>query len=280
VTWRIRVEHRSTYRYAKTAHTSYNEARVTPLTTPTQMVLDAAVTVTPPARTRRYWDYWGTAVHVFDLHEPHEQLDVWGKSVVETMVAPLRRSAVSWADLRSDIVRDDFAELLSPTSQVPVDARLLQVAADMAGDGDPHDAATAAVNWVRSHLAYVPGSTGVHTSAVEAWEGGRGVCQDYAHLTLALLRGMGIPARYCSGYLHPNADAGFGVEMAGESHAWIEWWGGEWYGVDPTIGWPVGERHVLVARGRDYHDVAPVRGVYHGGPTAALEVEVSLTRIG
>jgi transglutaminase-like putative cysteine protease len=91
---------------------------------------------------------------------------------------------------------------------------------------------------------------------------------------------MGIPGRYCSGYLHPNADAGFGVEMVGESHAWIEWWGGEWYGVDPTIGWPVGERHVLVARGRDYSDVSPMKGVYHGGPTASLEVDVRLTRVG
>lgn len=280
MTWRIKVEHRSTYKYAKTAHTSYNEARVTPLTTLTQMVLDARVTVTPPAKTRRYWDYWGTAVHAFDLHEPHDQLDVRGSSVVETLVAAVPRSTVAWHDLDDVLVRDDFAELLAPTVQVPIDPRLIEVAHELRKKADPYGAAGEAVDWVRSHLAYVPGSTGVHTSAVEAWEGGRGVCQDYAHLTLALLRGMGIPARYCSGYLHPNADAGFGVEMVGESHAWIEWWGGDWYGVDPTIGWPVGERHVLVARGRDYSDVSPMKGVYHGGPTTALEVDVRLTRVG
>jgi transglutaminase-like putative cysteine protease len=280
MTWRIKIEHRSTYRYASTAHTSYNEARLTPLTTPNQTVLDAEVWVTPAARTRRYWDYWGAVVHVFDLHEPHEQLDVQATSVVETMVSPTPRSAATWADLFTDTVRDDFAELLAPTAQVPADPRLVAVAGELADARDPHDAAMAAIEWVRTHMAYVPGATGVHTSAVEAWEGGRGVCQDYAHLTLALLRAMGVPARYCSGYLHPNADAGFGAALAGESHAWIEWWGGEWYGVDPTIGWPVGERHVLVARGRDYSDVAPIKGVYHGGPTTSLEVEVRLTRIG
>lgn len=280
MTWRIKIEHLTRYRYGATAHTSYNEARVTPLTTPTQMVLDASVTVTPAAHTRRYWDYWGAVVHVFDVHQPHEQLEIRGTSVVETMVVPTPRSTVAWEELADPLIRDDFSELLAPTAQVPADPRLGAVAAELTAGCDPYDAVAAAVEWVRSGLAYVPGSTGVHTSAVEAWEGGRGVCQDYAHLTLALLRAMGIPARYCSGYLHPNADAGFGVAMAGESHAWIEWWGHGWHGVDPTIGWPVGERHVLIARGRDYADVAPIKGVYHGGPTVGHDIEVRLTRVG
>lgn len=280
MTWRIKIEHLTRYRYGTTAHASYNEARVTPLTTPTQMVLDSQMTVTPAVRTRRYWDYWGTAVHSFDVHQPHDQLEIRGVSVVETLPAPTPRSMLTWAELDDPTVRDDFAELLTPTTQVPDDSRLVAAAAELAAGCDPHDAVAAAVDWVRSVLSYVPGSTGVHTSAVEAWEGGRGVCQDYAHLTLALLRAMGIPSRYCSGYLHPNADAGMGVTMAGESHAWVEWWGHDWYGIDPTIGWPVGERHVLVARGRDYADVAPVKGVYHGGPTVGLDVDVRLTRVG
>src|SRR5581483_704123 len=108
-----------------------------------------------------------------------------------------------------------------------------------------------------------------------------GVCQDFAHLTLALLRAMGLPARYCSGYVHPNGsgDARLGETVEGESHAWIDVWTGEWQGFDPTAGIPVGAHHVLVARGRDYADVPPIKGIFHGGPTARLDVTVSLTRL-
>ena len=116
------------------------------------------------------------------------------------------------------------------------------------------------MSWVRDQLTYVPGTTGVHTSAVEAWEGGEGVCQDFAHLTLAVLRSMGLPGRYCSGYVHPDGDADLGATLEGESHAWIEVWSGDWQPFDPTAGNAIAEHHVLVARGRDYADVAPVRG--------------------
>ncbi len=88
---------------------------------------------------------------------------------------------------------------------------------------------------------------------------------------------MGIPARYVSGYLHPEAERG--RRYAGESHAWLEAWVGEWRAFDPTNAAEVSERHVLVGRGRDYADVAPVKGIYHGAPAEAVEVDVSLERI-
>ena len=88
---------------------------------------------------------------------------------------------------------------------------------------------------VRDNVAYVPGSTGVQTSAQEAWDLRKGVCQDIAHLTVGLLRGVGIPSRYVSGYLHPRADAQIGETVEGQSHAWVEWWCGGWEGYDrPT----------------------------------------------
>ena len=90
---------------------------------------------------------------------------------------------------------------------------------------------------------------------------------------------MGIPARYVSGYLHPARKADIGERLAGESHAWVEAWTGGWWGFDPTNLEPIGHRHVAIARGRDYADVAPVRGVHSGGGEAALEVEVSSTRL-
>jgi transglutaminase-like putative cysteine protease len=105
------------------------------------------------------------------------------------------------------------------------------------------------------------------------------VCQDFVHLTLAVLRAMGIPARYTSGYLHPSPDAGVGDTIAGQSHAWAEAWTGEWHGLDPTNGGPTGERHVTVGRARDYADVSPFKGIFQGGPAEALGVTVELTRL-
>jgi transglutaminase-like putative cysteine protease len=162
---------------------------------------------------------------------------------------------------------------------VPYDARIAEVAEQLKDGRSPLDATLEAIGWVRAALTYVPGTTGVHTSAVEAWEGGEGVCQDFAHLTLSVLRAMGLPARYCSGYVHPERDADLGATVEGQSHAWIEAWTGDWRALDPTAGKTTEEHHVLVARGRDYADVAPVKGIFHGGPTASLDVTVSLTRL-
>jgi len=94
------------------------------------------------------------------------------------------------------------------------------------------------------------------------------------------LRGMGIPARYVSGYLHPKPDAEHGETVEGQSHAWVEWWCGGWEGYDPTNGVPTGVRHVIVARGREYADVTPLKGMYHGAPSSELGVSVQVTRLG
>jgi transglutaminase-like putative cysteine protease len=90
---------------------------------------------------------------------------------------------------------------------------------------------------------------------------------------------VGIPARYVSGYLYPNADGAVGDTVAGQSHAWVEWWCGDWVAFDPTNGGPAGLRHVTVARGRDYADVTPLKGVYHGAPSTGLGVTVEITRL-
>ena len=279
MTYRIRVEHYSRYRYANIVHSSFNEARITPLTTPWQMVLESRVHVEPAAALQSYVDYWGTVVQSFELHQPHDELTVVGRSVVETTPQPEAADYLTWGELHNESVRDQFAELLAPTNQVPSDPRLDGPARALIQDCSPASVGLAAVEWAREQLTYVPGTTGVHTSAIEAWNGGEGVCQDFAHLTLAVLRTMGVPCRYCSGYLHPEGDAAVGSTVSGESHAWLEAWTGDWTALDPTAGSPTGERHVLVARGRDYADVPPMKGIFHGGPTAKLDVTVALTRL-
>jgi transglutaminase-like putative cysteine protease len=284
MSWRLQVAHTTGYHYEGEVIASYNEARITPLTDPEQLTIDASVEISPPARPYRYWDYWGCLVHAFDVHVPHQQLVVTGRSLVETSAAVDDVEAdpgAAWDEIDAPATRDQFQELLAATAYVPQaePAIAAQAAAIRADSGTPHAAALAAANWVRDTLVYERGITRVSTSAVEAYEAGHGVCQDFVHLTLALLRDMGIPGRYVSGYLHPDANAAVGQKVLGESHAWVEWWAGEWVRFDPTNGLPAGERHVVVGRGRDYSDVPPLKGIYSGGSAGDLEVSVELTRM-
>jgi transglutaminase-like putative cysteine protease len=277
--WRIRVVHETGYSYAAPVHESYNEVRLTPRTDNRQNVIVSRVETSPATRSFRYTDYWGTTVTAFDLHAPHTELAVTATSVVETAdaVEPIRTA--TWAELGGLAVRDRYTEMLEFTPYVPRDRELGRTARALRRGKDPVDAVLAACRWVRSHITYQAGTTGVHTSAIEAWDTRKGVCQDFAHLTLLLLREMGVPARYVSGYLLPRADTRVRDTVRGESHAWIEAWTGGWWGYDPTNDMEIAHRHVWVAVGRDYADVPPLKGIYSGGKAAALAVNVDMTRL-
>lgn len=277
----MRVVHSTGFAYNAPVTSSYNEARLTPHSDSRQNVIVNRVETVPATRTYRYIDYWGTAVTAFDLHAPHEELEVSGSSVVETEpdAYPDDAEPVDWDDLASEYVVDKFDELLTYTAYVPRNRSLAATARRLTKGMAPREAVRAVCSWVHSEMQYVPGTTGVHTSAVDAWIEKKGVCQDYAHLTLVLLRSVGIPSRYVSGYLHPKADGEIGETVVGESHAWIEAWTGAWSGYDPTNDVPITERHVSVGLGRDYADVTPLKGTYIGGEATDLDVVVEITRL-
>ena len=277
--WRIRVVHTTGYRYSAPVIQSYNEARLTPRNDRKQNLVVSRVETTPATRSYRYTDYWGTEVTAFDLHAPHTELKIVSSSVVETGEAADPVNGVGWADLRSPEVFDRYAEYLEWTDYVPKNRELMNIARTLRKGRRPADAVLAVAEWVHDKLTYQRGTTGVHSSAVDAWHAREGVCQDYAHLTLALLRSIGIPARYVSGYLHTKPDASIGETVSGESHAWIEAWTGGWWGFDPTNDIEVGGRHIWVAIGRDYADVSPLKGTYSGGAASAIEVSVAVTRL-
>lgn len=279
MTWRLSIRHTTGYRYAGAVHSSYNEARVTPLSTDRQIAVEAEVAVTPSTPTYRYWDYWGTLVDAFDLHEPHDELSIVGTSVVETSAPVAERPSASWDELRGAENVDRHAELLAPTIFVPHDEALDGQVAELAALPSPVDAVDGAVSWAHDRLEYAKGVTTVRTTATDALRLGAGVCQDFAHLTLAVIRPLGIPVRYVSGYLYPDESAEVGTTTTGESHAWLEAWTGDWWGIDPTHHRPVGERHVVVGRGRDYGDVTPLKGIYQGAPASGLTVSVEITRL-
>ncbi|QYG92092.1 transglutaminase family protein [Iamia sp. SCSIO 61187] len=277
---RLAVTHATSYRYEAPVTTSYNEARLEPRSDRRQTVLSWSLDVSPAVRVVNHVDYWGTMVHHFDLQVPHTELSVVAKAVVETGVTRMGPGEATWDDLASPEVRDRFYELLVPTAIVALDDEsLVATAAEIrARATTPAEAAEAAVGYVNDRLAYEQGFTGVATTAPEVLAAGRGVCQDFAHLSLALLRTMGIPAWYVSGYLHPADEPEIGEATVGESHAWVAAWTGRVWPLDPTSLSPVFDRHVRVAAGRDYHDVPPFRGVYAGGGAQELEVTVEVTR--
>lgn len=279
--WRMQIRHRTGFGYEGPVASSYNEARMLPSPEPRQSVLHAAVTVTPFARTYQYQDYWGTTVTSFDLHTPHASLEVLAESVVETSgPAPIRAGAPGWVELAQPSTLDRFGEFLLETPRTALDEELTDMAKSLrSAHRVPVEAARAVCDMLRDEISYMPGTTGVLTDAVQVWRQKQGVCQDISHLAIALLRAMGVPARYVSGYLHPKTNATLGEETVGQSHAWIEWWSGEWRAFDPTNGVPVAERHVVVGRGRDYGDVPPLKGVYAGPAGTGQQVEVVLTRL-
>src|SRR5689334_10690751 len=222
--WRTRVLHATGYAYPSPATASYNEARLTPRSDSRQNVVLNRVETVPATRFYRYVDYWGTAVTAFDLHAPHTRLDVTSSSVVETEVPEPPAMKLTWDQLHSDPGIDRYAEELTRTHYTPAVRRIDRVGERIAKYHEPLDAVIAAAAWVQSELNYVAGTTGVHSSALDALREGKGVCQDFAHLTLALLRSMGIPARYVSGYLHPRRRAAIGETVKGQSHAWVQAW--------------------------------------------------------
>ena len=277
--WRMRIEHRTTMEYSGTVHASYNEVRITPRDLGRQLTISHRVDVNPYTSLYKYVDAWQTIVHAFDVQEAHRTLVVTGTSVVESSDPPAAGDEMSWTDLASDQARDDFCEFLGYSSRVSADAEIVDAAAGLRESRSPAQAVEAACEWIHSTFEYQTGSTTVTTTASEVLRARRGVCQDFAHLGIALLRSMGIPARYVSGYLHPDPEAERGRSYAGESHAWLEAWTGAWRPLDPTTGAAVGERHVLVGRGRDYADVPPLKGIYHGAAAEAVDVAVQLERL-
>ena len=266
------------YQYSADVHASYNEARISPLDTPNQFTLEHRVDVHPAANLFRYRDYWGSRVHAFDLHQPHTELTVVGSSLVETAErTPNLDDTVAWDAIDAPGPHRPVLRVPQPTpTMTESDDAIRQVGARSCGEAPtPGGGAVASsASGCASTSSTRPAPRACRRPRSRCCAPGAGVCQDFAHLGIAVLRAAGIPARYASGYLYPDELGGVVGEMhQGESHAWLEAWVGDWHPLDPTSGSAVAERHVLVARGRDYADVAPLKGVYHGGPSHSLAVD-------
>jgi transglutaminase-like putative cysteine protease len=286
---RYRIRHRTSYRYAAPVFESFNEVRLQPVTGGTQTLLAFDLSIEPPATVISFRDYYGNAVHDFGVAYLHDRLVIESTSDVVTHAGvddpltgprdgdpdasrPLREVAAD----RS--LEDELAEFLGPSSFVPL-AEDTRAISDALVAEDAETSALAfflrAAEEVGARLDYVVGTTTVESSVAEVLEGGTGVCQDFAHVLISLCRHAGLPARYVSGYLGS-------VGVASASHAWVEAYVPPygWVGVDATVGGLCTGRHATLGVGRDYADVAVLRGTYHGGGPAELEVEVTSESLG
>ena len=282
-----RIRHTTQFIYDEPAYESHNEVRVTPRTSPNQRCLSFDLEVTPKAAVLAYDDSFRNRVHSISVHPPHDELTIVATSVVERLAprpsTPLR---VPFGEfLAEDAARSaEHYEFLNPSKFVPFSERLRKFfwSARPAPTETVVEYVMRIVRYVRDQFEYEKDKTNVHSGVDDILSAGGGVCQDFAHLTIGLLRLAGVPARYVSGYLAPRS--GIASDYADQaSHAWIEVLlpGAGWTGFDPTLRSRTTDHHIRIAIGRDYSDVPPLRGVYRSaGSKGEMRVELSIPREG
>lgn len=282
---RIAIRYLTTFTYDADVSESHNALRACPAQDPHQQLIRYGVQVDPAARIVSHTDYWGTRVDSFGVVGRHTRLTVAADAEVETAERPQPGDGGPWP--LPDGHRD--FEYSTPTPHVAWDKNVDDFGRTaVAGAETVVEAAHRVQAAVGDLLDYEAGATEVGTSVAQIFEQRRGVCQDYAHVALAVYRSLGMPARYVSGYLYAVDSASGELptddgEIDVATHAWVEVAipGHGWWALDPTNQLVVGERHVKIGHGRDYEDVMPLRGVYHGeAESGGLEAGVKMSRAG
>jgi transglutaminase-like putative cysteine protease len=279
------IRHLTKFRYSSAVSESLMEVRMNPRSEGLQRCLSFNLSVTPRARVQHYRDYLGNVIHHFDVPSPHRHLTIIAEAMVDVTPqadSPARLDAGAWTRLDATTAQRDFWEMLAPSQFAQWTDPMAAFAAELklpsreeARRTDPMQLLLELNAAVYDAIEYVPKSTRVDSPAEDALRYRQGVCQDYAHIAIALVRQLGIPCRYVSGYLFHRE--GVKTRSAeGATHAWVEAYLPEigWTGFDPTNNTLAGETHVRTAVGRDYADVPPTRGVFKGNADSELTVAV------
>jgi transglutaminase-like putative cysteine protease len=258
----LRIIHRTTYRYEEPVKYTAQMLRLTPRREGGQWVLSWALRA--PGRRTEQTDAHGNITHLLTLEEPHREIEIEVRGVVE-MIGD--EEFVSFDGTLSPLA------YLAPTALTLPSPEMVSLArAHMSGTGSLRERLYCLAGGVYERVRYTPGTTSVEDSAAVVFARGQGVCQDQAHVFVACCRAAGVPARYVSGYLC-SVD---GSDSA--SHAWVDAWLEDaqgWLGIDVTHLKPMGPKHCRLAVGRDYLDAAPVRGVRRGGGREVMDVSVA-----
>ena len=279
------IRHFTRYRYSRPVWQSLMEVRMHPRSEYAQRCFTFQLSVSPRARIFSCSDHLGNLIHHFDLPEPHNQLTIIADALVDVdapMDLPQSLGPEAWDDLDAMVAEDDYWDMLMPSHFARPSPELEQLAKEFGvarRDGqDPLGLLRTLNSSLYRALEYVKESTSVDSPIEDALQSRQGVCQDFAHIMIALVRNLRVPCRYVSGYLyhdllHEDRSA------EGATHAWVEALlpGLGWIGFDPTNNLMAGERHIRTAIGRDYADVAPTIGTMKGAAQTDLQVRVRVT---
>jgi len=281
---RLRVRHVTEYDYSEPAVENSNDLRLYPRETRHQRLLSWLIKVLPATRLRSYEDFFLNRVHYFEITKPHNRLLIDSHFEIE-VDARIDVLDLPYGFLHSRLpevtVLDECREFLLNSHFVEMTPEIWREAIDVKADSeDVFETTYAIMEHIYRTYEYVSGATNVSTHANEAFSIRKGVCQDFAHVMLAMCRALRIPARYASGYFFdPYRDHRLRGSEA--SHAWVEIYLPDlgWIGFDPTNRQVVDDRYVVVAVGRDYLDVAPVHGTFFGGCVGSLDVRVTVEKV-
>ena len=277
------IRHITRFRYSAPVHESVMELSMQPRSEGPQALRSFQLLTEPRAQIHAYTDYLGNAVYHFNVLRAHEELRIEAQAVVERSVAPAlpeRADMLEWERFNAFNLSGDHFDLLEPSRYATHSHALERFVAKHGlakPDCDPLTALKHLSKTIFDAFDYEVGITEVHSPIDLALAEERGVCQDFAHIMIAVARGWGIPARYVSGYLHHRRK---NQDRSGDdaTHAWVEAYlpSMGWVGFDPTNDIMVGDRHVRVAVGRDYADVPPTRGTFKGDAESELAIAVSV----
>ena len=274
----FKIQHITKYSYDRLIQESMNEIRIFPVESTDQQVLEQDLEITGYPEVQVFLDYWGNKTGTFNLMHPHRELMINSRLLVRTPEsADLRINFVSGFDELPAVVTRDLKMIeLSRPDAINSQSQILDIAGLLRS---PDDSVAITVNncsdYIFEQFKYIPGITNIETTIDEILDQRAGVCQDFAHILLQILRTMDIPSRYVSGYICPHRS---GLRGEGATHAWVEAWipGSGWTGIDPTNKVWVTNNHVKLAVGRHFSDCSPAKGSFKGMANQHLSVKVSV----
>jgi transglutaminase-like putative cysteine protease len=268
----LEIQHESRFTYAEAVEEAVAEVRMEPVSDAHQTCRSFHLAVSPPTEVNRYQDGFGNRVHHFNVLGAHDQVRILAAAVVETHPRPHNpTSCQAVYPLDSDqlgLEEVDFVRFRGPVRPSPRLAPVLDALRPFSG-APLGDLVLRVSHYIHDRFEYARDVTLASSPVDDLLEQGKGVCQDFTHLMIAVMRSFGVPARYVSGYVHrPNSES--------QSHAWCEVWlpALGWVGVDPTNDCAVTEHFIKVAVGRDFTDVPPNKGVYRGRAQEGIHVRV------
>ena len=279
------IRYLTQYEYDGDVVDNLNALRVKPHGNGRPRCDEFGVRLTPEVRLHRHTDYFGTEVVEFEVSRPHRHLTIDVRARVSTKPPPEPPQA-SWEALADPSYREAGGEFLLQTDDAPDHPAMAELLATTRAASSPLATVLLTSELIPDRFEYRRGATYVDSGIADLLEAGAGVCQDFVHLALCVLRHHGIAARYVSGYLFAAGAGGDRESVEVDTHAWVEALlpvpaGGDpvWVGVDPTNRQLTGETHVKIGHGRHYADVPPIKGVYRGAASARLQASVTMTRL-